>query len=222
MTAKFPESHPEAIWIVGNFLGDCKTYLSFNAVTEDRNIVSGYVDMNQQPLDLFDMNGFKVWLQVEPANDDMITLIDLVLNQYKHHPSVIGFGVDVEWYKSDGSPLGTPITDEEAEAWVKAIRAHNPNYKLFLKHWEIEYMPPTYRDGVVFINAVNSLNHLKIWWTISLHGANTLLPSRLDFNMVIPPIENGGRNYKTRPAISAKPCSKKFQIPLRYSGGLYN
>ena len=65
---------------------------------------------------------------------------------------MLGFGVDVEWYKSDGSPLGTPITDEEAEAWVKAIRTHNPNYKLFLKHWETEYMPPTYRDGVVFIN----------------------------------------------------------------------
>jgi len=90
-------------------------------------------------------------------------LIDLVLNQYKHHPSVIGFGVDVEWYKSAGDPLGTPITDEEAEAWVKAIRAHNPNYRLFLKHWEIEYMPPTYRDGIVFINdsqQFESFDHL--------------------------------------------------------------
>jgi len=152
MSARFPESHPEALWIVGNFLDDGKTYLSFHAETDDPNILSGYVDMNEQTLNIFDQNGFKVWLQVEPANADMVTLIDLVLNQYKHHPSVIGFGVDVEWYKSDGDPLGTPITDVEAEAWVKAIRAHNPGYKLFLKHWETEFMPPTYRDGVVFIN----------------------------------------------------------------------
>ncbi|MCI0551886.1 MAG: hypothetical protein L0287_13105 [Anaerolineae bacterium] len=152
MSARFPESHPETIWIVGEFYGGGKTYLSFNAETEDPNVVSGYVDMNKQTLDLFDQNGFKVWLQVEPANADMITLIDLVMNQYKHHPSVLGFGVDVEWYKSDGSPLGTPITDEEAEAWVKAIRAHNPNYWLFLKHWQTEFMPPTYRDGIVFID----------------------------------------------------------------------
>lgn len=152
MSAKFPGAHPEAIWIVGEFYGGGKTYLSFNAETEDPNIVSGFVDMNEPTLDLFDENGFKVWLQVEPANADMLLLIDLVLNHYKHHPSVMGFGVDVEWYKSDGSALGTPITDAEAEAWVKAIRAHNPNYRLFLKHWETEFMPPTYRDGIVFIN----------------------------------------------------------------------
>ncbi len=152
MSAKFEGSHPETIWIVGNFMGDGKTYLSFNAETDDPNITSGYVDMNAQTLDLFDQNGFKVWLQVEPGNADMLTLIDLVLNQYKHHPSIIGFGVDVEWYKSDGSPVGTPITDEEAQAWVNAIRAHNPNYRLFLKHWETDFMPPTYRDGIVFIN----------------------------------------------------------------------
>ncbi len=163
MSAKFPSSHPETIWIVGNFFGDGKTYLNFHAKSDDPNITSGYVDMNEQTLDLFDANGFKVWLQVEPANADMLTLIDLVLDQYKHHPSVIGFGVDVEWYKSDGSPLGTPITDEEAQAWVEAIRAHNPENRLFLKHWETEFMPPTYRDGIVFINdsqQFESFDHL--------------------------------------------------------------
>ena len=172
MSAKFPNSHPETIWIVGNFMGAGMTYLNFHAETDDEYVTSGYVDMNAQTLDLFDQHGFKVWLQVEPGNADMLTLIDLVLTQYKHHPSVIGFGVDVEWYKSDGSPVGTPITDAEAEAWVSAIRAHNPNYKLFLKHWESEFMPPTYRDGVVFINDSQQfdsfehlLNEFSAWGT---------------------------------------------------------
>ncbi len=152
MSTRFPGSHPEAIWIVGNFLGDGMTYLSFHAETDDPHIKSGFVDMNEQTLALFDQKGFKVWLQVEPGDADMLTLIDLVLNQYKQHPSVIGFGVDVEWFKSDGSAEGTPVTDAEAEAWVKAIRAINPDYKLFLKHWDTAYMPPTYRDGIVFVD----------------------------------------------------------------------
>lgn len=152
MSAKFPGSHPETIWIVGNFHGSGKTYLSFQAKSGDPYISSGYVDMNAAALDLFDQNGVKVWLQVEPGDADMLTLIDLVLNQYKQHPSVIGFGVDVEWFKSDGSAEGTPVSDAEAEAWVKAIRAHNPEYRLFLKHWDSNWMPPTYRDGIVFIN----------------------------------------------------------------------
>lgn len=152
MSAKFPGSHPETIWIVGNFMGSGKTYLSFHAKTDDPNIESGYVDMNEDTLKLFDEKGVKVWLQVEPGDGDMLTLIDLVLSQYKHHPAVIGFGVDVEWYKSDGSAEGTPVSDAEAEAWVKAIRAHNPGYRLFLKHWDEDWMPASYRDGIVFIN----------------------------------------------------------------------
>lgn len=152
MSAKFPGSHPEAIWIVGNFHGSGKTYLSFLAKSDDPNITSGFVDMNEAPLGLFDEQGLKVWLQVEPADADMLTLIDLVLEQYKHHPCVIGFGVDVEWYQSDGSAEGAPVGDQEAEAWVKAIRAHNPEYRLFLKHWDENWLPPTARDGIVFVN----------------------------------------------------------------------
>lgn len=153
MAAKFPGAEPEAIWIVGNFLGSGMTHLSFNAQNSgDPFIKSGYVDMNEAALNLFDQRGVKVWLQVEPANADMVTLINLVMNQYKHHPCVVGFGVDVEWYQSDGSPEGTPISDAEAEKWVKAIRAHGADYRLFLKHWDENWLPPTYREGVVFVN----------------------------------------------------------------------
>lgn len=163
MSAQFPGSHPEAIWIVGNFQGDGMTYLSFQAETDDPHITSGFVDMNEATLDLFDANGVKVWLQVEPGDADMVTLINLVLNQYQHHPSVIGFGVDVEWYQSDGSAEGTPITDENAAAWVQAIRAINPDYRLFLKHWDTAYMPPTVREGIVFVDdsqQFTSFDHL--------------------------------------------------------------
>jgi hypothetical protein len=153
MAAKFPGAQPEAIWIVGNFLGGGMTHLSFNAQNSgDPAIKSGAVDMNEAALALFDQKGVKVWLQVEPANAEMLTLIDLVMNQYKHHPCVIGFGVDVEWHKSDGSPEGTPVSDAEAEQWVKAIRAHGAQYRLFLKHWDPNWLPPTYREGLVFVN----------------------------------------------------------------------
>lgn len=152
MAAKFPGSHPEAIWIVGNFLGDGMTYLSFHAETDDPHITSGFVDMNEETLNLFDAQGVKVWLQVEPGDADMVTLINLVLNQYKHHPSVIGFGVDVEWYQSDGSAEGTAVMDEDAAAWVQAIRVINPEYRLFLKHWDTAFMPPTVREGIVFVD----------------------------------------------------------------------
>ena len=82
------------------------------------------------------------------------------MSQYQHHPSVTGFGVDVEWYKSVDGPLGEPITDAEAERWVKAVRSHGNEYRLFLKHWEVDWMPPTYRDGIVFVNDAQQFDSL--------------------------------------------------------------
>ncbi len=82
----------------------------------------------------------------------MLGLIDLVLGQYSHHPCVIGFGVDVEWYKSDGGPEGTPVSDAEARAWADAVRRHDPDYLLFLKHWDYNWLPPTERQGIVFVD----------------------------------------------------------------------
>jgi hypothetical protein len=151
MAAKFPNAKPATIWIVGILNGE-GTYLSFSCKADDPNISCGYADMNEQTLTLFDEKGFQVWLQVEPGNASIDELIDIVLNQYKHHPSVVGFGIDVEWYKSTNGPQGQPITDEEAKRWVAAVRKHNPNYRLFLKHWEKDWMPPTEREGILFVN----------------------------------------------------------------------
>ncbi len=151
MAAKFPSAKPAAIWIVGILDGE-GTYLSFGCKPKDPNIRCGYADVNEQTLALFDEKGFEVWLQVEPGNASVDELIDIILNQYKHHPSVAGFGIDVEWYKSTNGPEGQPITDEEAKRWVAAVRKHNPDYQLFLKHWEKDWMPPTERDGIFFVD----------------------------------------------------------------------
>ncbi len=151
MSAKFPGSKPAALWIVGIVDGD-GTYLNLPCETEDPHIRCGYVDMNNDILDTFDEKGYAVWLQVEPGNASIDELIDIVLDQYKDHPSVVGFGIDVEWYKSTGGPEGQPITDEEAQRWVSAIRKHDRDYQLFLKHWDEAWMPPTVRDGIMFVN----------------------------------------------------------------------
>ena len=87
-------------------------------------------------------------------------LIDLVLTQYRHHPSVIGFGVDVEWYQIATHDEGKAVTDAEAQAWSERVRSYNPNYLLFVKHWLTSKMPPTYRTGMVFIDDSQELPSL--------------------------------------------------------------
>lgn len=165
MASRFEHAVPALVWIVGimetvNPQTPEKTFsgrvrLSFPAPggTSFANIVFAKQDANEAYLEQFDKNGYQVWLQVEPANADVGTLIDLVLKRYAKHPCVIGFGIDVEWHRwSRQNSAGVEITDAQAMAWSKSVRSFNPHYQLFLKHWLKSKMPPTCRQSLVFIN----------------------------------------------------------------------
>jgi hypothetical protein len=151
MAARFPGSVPGAVWIVGRLKGK-GSELSFPGRSEDPLIQFAAFDQNEETLDLFDREGVETWLQVEPGHAPVEELIHLMLRRYGHHPSVVGVGVDVEWYRSIDEPDGQAVTDAEATAWLAVARSHDPSYRLFLKHWLPEKMPPTVRDGIFFID----------------------------------------------------------------------
>ncbi len=151
MAARFVGATPQAIWIVGNYAGK-GAILTFPGVSDNLSIHFSPRDKNEEALTQFDQLGFKVWLQVEPGDAPVEELAGLLLEQYNHHPSVVGVGVDVEWFHSTGEAGGRAVTDEEAASWLSAVRAHNSRYRLFLKHWQIEMMPPTLRDGLLFVD----------------------------------------------------------------------
>jgi hypothetical protein len=160
MAARFPGAVGETVWIVGRLNGD-GTLFNFPVESDHPLIGGSETDENAAVLDLFDRHGFRVWLQVEPGHAPVDKLIDIVLEKYGHHPSVVGFGVDVEWYESTEKPEGKPVTDAEAQAWLAAVRKHDPDYRLFLKHWEIGKMPPTVREGLLFIDDSQILPSLE-------------------------------------------------------------
>ncbi len=156
MALCFPGASPSVIWILG-YTTDDGCYLNFPNPHPDSSfnkIFFGSRDENESYLNYFDQKGVKVWLQVEPGFADVSTLITLALSQYSHHTSVIGFGIDVEWYRTSASnnEEGEAVTDSEAAAWSTQIKSYNPDYLLFTKHWLIEKMPPTFRTDMVFVD----------------------------------------------------------------------
>ncbi len=153
MAAKFDNSQPAGIWIVGLFLDNGDVSLGFPSPGGDYDKIEfASEDLNEDYLDYFDENGTKVWLQVEPGSANIDTLISLVMNRYKHHPSVIGFGIDIEWYKADVYYEGAKVTNEEAQHWETVLHAIDPSYSLFLKHYNTEWMPPDYRGNIFFVD----------------------------------------------------------------------
>lgn len=153
MSGFYRGSRPCAIWIVGETWGrEC--HLSFPSDGRRYpNVSFGDTDEHERFLRQFDAAGIKVFLQVEPADADMGTLIDLVLGRYGRHTCVAGFGVDVEWYReSDHPEWGEKVSDDTAKAWEGRVKDHHPNYRLFLKHWDRGWMPQKYRGDVVFVD----------------------------------------------------------------------
>jgi hypothetical protein len=185
MAGKFPSASPQAIWIVGSLAGQ-GTRLSFPGSSTDPYIQFATSDENEETLTLFDQAGLTVWLQVEPGEASMEELIHLILNQYGHHPCVIGVGLDVEWYHSYEEPIGQAVTDAEAAAWVSAARSHGPQYRLFLKHWLVEMMPPTERDGLFFIDDSQQFESLDQMTAEFVQWGQAFAPSPVGFQYGYP------------------------------------
>jgi len=163
MSSYFEGSTPCGVWIVGSLAREhnCRLFFPSEGQTIEHVIFTDE-DVHETYLNCFDEAGIKVFLQVEPGNADIPTLIDLVLGRYKHHKSVIGFGIDVEWFKqSEQRGWGVPVSDEEAKAWEAKVKQHNPAYRLFLKHWDRKWMPVTYRGEIIFISDSQELASLE-------------------------------------------------------------
>ena len=145
--ALIPESSPGGIWIIAS-----SKVLSFDAATD-------------AALTALDNSGVKVYLQPGeevpgvwnqyPAPCDQ--LIQATLDNYGRHSCVIGIGLDVE-LRGVAPDAHVPVTDAEATSWLNQIKAYNPNFKLFLKHWLTWVMPPTVRNDIIFINMAQQLS----------------------------------------------------------------
>jgi hypothetical protein len=118
--------------------------------TSTTNIVCSGSDITEPYLTAFDNAGIKIILQVEPMNANVNTLIGLVMNRYKQHPSVIGFGVDLE-YNTNGCLEGCKPTAATVTSWNTALHAINPNYVLMIKHYDEAKIPTGIASDILIV-----------------------------------------------------------------------
>jgi hypothetical protein len=160
MASRFGHAVPQAVWIVSHYNGK-GTRFTFPGTQQNENILFSSKERNEEALNLFDRQGIQVWLQIEPGQAPVDELIRIVLDRYGHHPCVIGIGIDLEWFCTEQYAGEGFIADEDAMSWVRTIRSFNPDYWLFLKHWEKSRMPPGYRDGIVFVDDGQQFDSLE-------------------------------------------------------------
>ncbi len=166
MSAKFPGSSPGAIWVVGYIeTPETSTFMPFPAPSGYKGMhdvtFSNKNGIEETMLTAFDKAGMKVILQVEPGDADVSQLATMILNKYKNHSSVVGFGVDTEWLNAWKYKDGRPATDIEIQSWLKVVRAVNPNYKLVVKHWLPSHLGSGHIAGVTYVTDTLSLGSYK-------------------------------------------------------------
>lgn len=152
----FDGSSGTFVWIIGSVGGNIDERIctvNFPLEHKIEHVQDFPIDENQEFLTMCDEKGYSVWLQVEPGQCDVADLAAQTMRRYKDHPSVKGFGIDVEWYGPAGTDgWGIPFTDEVAKKVDKAIKKVDKRFNFFVKHWDCTYLPETYRSDIVFVN----------------------------------------------------------------------
>ena len=171
----FPGTQPTYVWIVaplstgsGMPEGGCSMEFAFPGDEEGKYLGKTQAEWQQQNirfsapnanyghasheeyLTYFDENDIYVYLQVESGFADMKALMDIVLDRYGHHKSVLGFAIDVEWYWGVTEDSGIPVSDDLAKEWNEYLKAKNKDYRLVLKEFRMAWLPPTYRSDIIF------------------------------------------------------------------------
>ena len=160
------DAKPTLIVLVSVIIEDAINQFLFPApegYSETKYISYNSIDLFEKILTKFDEEGFNVWLQVEPGKADLIELAEITFKHYGHHTCVKGFGVDLEWWKvnEEKEGHGSKISDDDAKKLVKKVRSINPNYTVFVKHWDYKFMPDYYRDGMIFVDDSQDLQTLS-------------------------------------------------------------
>lgn len=177
---KFPGSKPWAFWAVGDMSGLTPSH-------------QGLTDEQQEEyLSYMDKRGVTVFLEIFPSkqkNTDVLGEIDRWLDKFKHHPSVAGLGIDLEYYQK--------ASDADAQAWDERIKSHHPAYRMFLRHYNADFMPPTYRGkgDLIFVDFASEATVEELSKGFST-WANRFAPTACAFQMGYPADEDGMNGSK--------------------------
>jgi hypothetical protein len=183
---KFPGSTPWTTWKVGDL---SRAIPSGSRVTDAQH---------EAFLSAMDKNGIQVFLEIFPYGADAkkklpavdaVAEIDQWLGKFKHHKSIAGVGIELEYFGK--------ATDSLAKVWDASIKHHDPKYRMFLRHYSKDFMPATYRGSgdLIFIcdaseSTLSELNNAFGNW------ANHFAPTACAFQIGYPADEDGMNGSK--------------------------
>lgn len=133
-----------------NVKGQCWLFfpVSESKVSDSKYIISSsQTDLPGLYLQAADEADVKVILNLQPQKANVSELIDIVLDRYSHHASVVGINIDMEWKKTGRAYY---VSNEERDEWLRRVKSYDESYKLFLTYFlDYTYFPDDTDDLIV-------------------------------------------------------------------------
>ena len=124
------------------------TYIPFPHPDSGYLRSSSQIDRIEPYLQKFDETDQKVILSLQPGRVDPLQLMQILLSRYGHHRCIIGINVDLEWKKTGEA---NHASNKERDAWLYAIKQHDPDLKLFLTYFRDHTHFPDDADDLVIL-----------------------------------------------------------------------
>ena len=144
------DAYLQAISNVNNQFPGSKawTTLAVGDLSHLEPVAKSFSEKDQESyLNAMDKRNVSVFIELFPfKKQDVCLAIENWVEKYKHHKSVIGVGIELEYFGK--------ATDSLAKAWDVKIKSIKPSYRMFLRHYSATYMPPIYRGkgDLIFID----------------------------------------------------------------------
>lgn len=164
-------NEPAILWVVGSYSNNGIKLNFPGQDSDDKGITFSDIDLNEQYLEYFDKNDINVFLYIEPGKGELNSILNAIIQKYSHHKCIIGIAIDLEWYNTDiNNPFGTLLTATGTEQILSKIKSFNTQYKLVLKHWDINKIQKYDSEDVIYLQSMEGIKSLeelidrhKIW-----------------------------------------------------------
>ena len=209
---EYSSKHPEMSWTCHLNFPVSDAELAEIGLSKSSSSLEGIrfaeEDEYEEYFTAFDKAGYDVWLQVESGKCDLETLAKIVMNHYKKHPCVKGFGIDVEWYNpgnyknNDGGKgtrfkgYGTQLTGEVAKKVDATVKAIKPSYNVFVKHWDPKWLPDTFPADMIFVSDSQMHESLEAMQQHFQYWAELYYPNNVFFQIGYDEDEDLWGSYK--------------------------
>lgn len=140
------------LWVTGTYSDQGMIFNFPRGNNLKENIYYSNIDYNETFFSYFDKNNIDVFMLIEPGISSVEDCLNIALGKYHKHKSIKGICIDLEWYNSISNV-------KSINTWLEIVLKYDSDYKLLLKHWNINKIDSVSSENLIYIQSMEGLSN---------------------------------------------------------------